>query len=82
MAHKVLGNIFKDQASVPIKLKEEYDVAVWKDVDTLITKMWRSLSSDERKNLTEKHFPYAFAQEGEFITFREYFHFHFGYYIK
>ena len=77
-----VGNIFKDQASVPIKLKEEYDVAIWKDVDKLITKMWRSLSSDEKKKIIEKHFPDTFTYEAEFITFQGFFNFHFGYYIK
>ena len=73
-----VGNIFKDQASVPTKLREEYDLAIWKDVDKMITKMWRSLSSDERKKLIEKHFPGTFTYEAEFITFREFFNFHFG----
>jgi hypothetical protein len=65
-----VGNIFKDQESVPIKLREEYDVAIWKNVDKLITKMWRSYSSDKRKNLIEKHFPDILTYKAEFITFR------------
>jgi hypothetical protein len=77
-----VGNIFKDQASVPAKLREEYDLALWKDVDKLITKMWRALSSDERKKIIEKHFPDIFAYDAEFITFREFFYFHFGYHIS
>lgn len=77
-----VGQIFKNQASVPIKLKEEYETAVWQDIDKLTTKMWRTFSSSERKNLIEKYFPYAFTYEAEFITFREFFHFHFGYYVE
>jgi len=76
-----VGDIFKDQASVPAKLREEYNVAIWKDVDKLITKMWRSLSSDEKKKIIESNFPYAFSHQAEFITFREFFYFNFGHYI-
>jgi hypothetical protein len=44
--------------------------------------MWRALSSDERKKIIEKHFPDIFAYDAEFITFREFFYFHFGYHIS
>lgn len=77
-----VGDIFKNQASVPIKLKKEYEITLWKDLDKLNTKMWRSLSSGERKKMIESNFPYAFSHQAEFITFKEFFYFHFGYDIK
>jgi len=77
-----VGDIFKNQTSVPVKLKKEYEIALWKDVDKLNTKMWQLLSSSERKNLIEKFFPYAFTYEAEFITFKEFFYFYFGYYVS
>jgi hypothetical protein len=78
-----VGNILCNEQNISNKLKTLYRNALWKDKDKIINKMWHSLSSNDRVNLVEKNFKYAFndAQNTKFITFTEFFYDNFGYYL-
>jgi len=76
------AEVLMKEHSVPDNLKKIYYKSLWKDTDDIINKMWKKLSSDERKILVEKNFPYAFTYKSKFITFNEFFYDNFGYYIN
>jgi hypothetical protein len=78
-----LCRLFLELPCVPSQLKKQYSKVIWKDQDKLIiNRIWRLCNSNERNEIAEKHFPCAFFNEAEFITFREFAKSKNGYFVN
>ena len=76
-----IGNVLLNQDFISENLKKIYKKSLFKNNDKIINKIWWSCSSEQRNLIIQENFSYAFTENTTFITFKEFFYLHFGYYI-
>jgi hypothetical protein len=54
-----VGNILLSYSFIYDKYNDTYINTLWKNMNTLITKMWHSCSEDQRKLIICNNFPYC-----------------------
>jgi len=77
-----IGSILINQSYIPEKLKKLYKKSVWRDRDSVVNKMWNFCTHDQRIKIIDDNFKYAYESNPYFLTFRELFYSHFGFYIN